>query len=69
MNKVKTMLKQETQCPACDDNLPRTWLGVLIIYEDGEWDKFCDYTCFQQRMVRIWQDEIIGALKLEVEKL
>lgn len=59
----------DTKCPNCDDNLLDSWVGVVVIYEDGEWDKFCDYTCFQRRMIKTWEDEIQSITVFEVEKL
>lgn len=59
----------DTKCPDCDDNILATWVGVSIVYEDGEWDKFCDYGCFQRYMVKIWKEEIQSIITFEVEKL
>ncbi len=59
----------DTKCPYCDDNLRAVWVGVVVIYEDGEWDKFCDYACFQRKMVKTWEDEIRSVMILEVDKI
>ena len=62
-------MSEDTKCPNCDDNLLSAWKGVVIIYEDGEQDKYCDYLCFQQQMIKIWDEEIKSIMVLEVGKL
>jgi hypothetical protein len=59
----------DTTCPNCNDNLIKEWIGVVVIYEEGEWDKFCDYTCFQKKMIQTWEEEIRSIMTLEVHKL
>ena len=57
------------KCVSCNRNYPSTYSGVVIKYEDDETDFFCDYTCFQRRMIKTWKEEIISVIKIEADKI